>query len=173
MASWDVDFFLTQDPNDENLWYYNSIDLNGDVKFRADSNWTVNWGATDFPVGIGTQDGPNIPAAPGTYGIIFNSATGEYQFVDPLSTLDILDPSIVTVYPNPVSDQLQIDLTATDITGDIKISVFDVNGKLVMSEAHNTNGYVTMGVSSLQTGYYLMHISNDKYIIGKKFAVVK
>src|SRR4029078_2528840 len=61
-ASWDVDYFLTQDPNDENLWTYNSIDLNGDVKFRADSAWTVNWGSTDFPAGVGVQDGPNIPA---------------------------------------------------------------------------------------------------------------
>ncbi|HUR30002.1 MAG TPA: T9SS type A sorting domain-containing protein, partial [Saprospiraceae bacterium] len=88
-------------------------------------------------------------------------------------TLDILDPSSVTVYPNPVSDQLQIDLTATDIRGDIKLFVFDVNGKLVMSQSANTNGYVQMGVSSLQNGYYTLHISNDKYIIGKKFVVVK
>jgi hypothetical protein len=171
--SWDVDFFLTQDPNDENLWYYNSIDLNGDVKFRADSNWTVNWGAVDFPNGIGTQDGPNIPAAAGTYGIVFNSATGEYSFQDPLSTKDVLNPSNVSVFPNPASEMMYVDLSATEIRGAVNLNIFDINGKLVISQIQQADGQMKLNVSDLQNGYYTLHISNDHYIIGKKFMVVR
>ncbi len=53
----------------------------GEVKFRADDSWTVNWGAADFPSGIGKQDGPNIPVAAGTWKVRFEPGTGAYSFV--------------------------------------------------------------------------------------------
>ncbi len=173
LMSWDVDFFLTQDPNDENLWYYSSIDLNGDVKFRADSNWTVNWGSTDFPVGLGTQDGPNIPAAPGTYGITFNSATGEYIFGDPLGTKDVLDPLDVTTFPNPANEVLHIDMSGTPIRGEVSLNVFDINGRLMLSGVQQSSAQMQLRIASLSEGYYTLHISNDQYIIGKKFVIAR
>jgi starch-binding outer membrane protein SusE/F len=171
--SWDVDFFLTQDPNDENIWYMNSIDLDGEVKFRADSNWTVNWGATGFPTDIGTQDGPNIPVPAGTYGIVFNSATGLYVFQDPLSTKDVLNPSSISVFPNPASDMLHVDMSATAIRGEVNLNVFDMNGKLVLSDKQHADEQINLRVAGLQNGYYTLHISNDKYIIGQKFVILK
>jgi len=171
--SWDVDFFLTQDASDENLWTYSSIDLNGDVKFRADSLWTVNWGATDFPIGIGTQNGPNIPATAGTYGITFNSASGEYIFGEPLATKDVLDPSRISAYPNPASESLNIDISALEMRGEVSLNVFDINGKLILSQIRQANGIIQLGVSDLQNGYYTLHISNDKYIIGKTFVIMR
>lgn len=55
--------------------------VDGDLKFRADDDWAVNWGASTFPGGIGVQGGANIPAQAGTYFITFNSLTGEYYFL--------------------------------------------------------------------------------------------
>ena len=52
----------------------------GEAKFRQDDAWTINWGAADFPIGVGVQDGPNIPVAAGTYLVIFNRTTGMYSF---------------------------------------------------------------------------------------------
>jgi hypothetical protein len=52
----------------------------GEVKFRQDQSWTFNWGASSFPTGIGTQNGPNIPVTAGTYNIYFNRQTGAYRF---------------------------------------------------------------------------------------------
>lgn len=172
--SWDVDVFLTQDAGDENLWYMNSIDLaDGEVKFRADSNWTVNWGAADWPAGVGTQDGPNIPSVAGTYGIVFNSATGEYSFQDPLSTKDLLNPSTVSVYPNPANDMLYVDMSATTIRGLVHLQIFDMNGKLIRTARLNADSIMDLSVNSLQNGYYMLHISNDKYVVGKKFVVAR
>src|SRR4029079_13286317 len=37
-------------------------------------------GNTDFPKGVGTQDGPNIPVRAGMTHVTFNSATGDYYF---------------------------------------------------------------------------------------------
>ena len=51
------------------------------AKFRKDNAWTVNWGGSDFPSGIATQDGPNIQIPEtGTYIVTFNSTTGAYNF---------------------------------------------------------------------------------------------
>ncbi|HMX39693.1 MAG TPA: SusF/SusE family outer membrane protein, partial [Saprospiraceae bacterium] len=54
----------------------------GEVKFRQDNTWTINWGAADFPTGIGTQDGPNIPVTAGKWKVTFKPTTGAYSFVN-------------------------------------------------------------------------------------------
>jgi hypothetical protein len=41
----------------------------------------VNWGATEFPTGIGVQNGSNIPITAGTYVVVFNDITGGYNFI--------------------------------------------------------------------------------------------
>jgi len=52
----------------------------GEVKFRMDNGWEINWGNYEFPAGYGYQDGPNIPVPAGTYTVTFNRLTGEYAF---------------------------------------------------------------------------------------------
>lgn len=173
-GSWDVDYFLTQSEDDENVWTYQSIDLNGEVKFRADSAWAVNWGATDFPSGVGTQDGPNIPVPAGTYGITFNSNTGEYVFGDPLvGTKDILDPSSLKAYPNPASEILNLDLTAANMRGEVTLQVYDMHGRLMMNDKQLAADHMQMKVDGLSNGYYTLMITSDKYIIGKKFTIMR
>ena len=62
-------------------WILTTRLTQGEVKFRADDSWTVNWGATDFPGGTGGQDGANIPVpATGYYTIYFNDLSGDYHF---------------------------------------------------------------------------------------------
>ena len=77
-------------------WWYDDIDLQttdgvhytivdlpinaGEVKFRQDNDWMINWGDWAFPAGYGWQDGPNIPVLAGTYTVTFNRVTGEYLF---------------------------------------------------------------------------------------------
>jgi hypothetical protein len=51
-----------------------------EMKFRANSDWAFNWGAADFPSGIGVPDGANIPVPVGSYLVTFNCATGAYSF---------------------------------------------------------------------------------------------
>jgi hypothetical protein len=52
----------------------------GEVKFRQDDSWSVNWGNTDFPFGYGISGGPNIPISNGDYNVSFNRFTGQYYF---------------------------------------------------------------------------------------------
>jgi len=52
----------------------------GEVKFRQDNDWLLNWGDYTFPTGYGYQGGPNIPVTAGNYNVTFNRVTGEYTF---------------------------------------------------------------------------------------------
>jgi hypothetical protein len=51
------------------------------LKFAADNDWAVNWGGKGFPNVQGTQDGPDIAVAAGTYHVFFNDILGTYNFV--------------------------------------------------------------------------------------------
>ena len=63
-------------------WYVMKVTYDDTaLKFAADNAWDVNWGAADFPYGIGQQAGPNIPIKAGTYNVFFNDILGTYNFV--------------------------------------------------------------------------------------------
>ncbi len=79
-GGWDNDTDMIQDPTDPSLWRLRVILTDGEAKFRADNDWPVNWGAGDFPAGVGLPDGANIPIPAGEYKITFNSTTGAYNF---------------------------------------------------------------------------------------------
>lgn len=64
-------------------WYVNATYSEAtELKFAANGSWDINWGDTAFPVGVGTNGGPNIPVAAGTYLVIFNDILGEYYFIE-------------------------------------------------------------------------------------------
>jgi hypothetical protein len=63
-------------------WYLKSVTYEETtLKFAADNDWAVNWGGKTFPYGQGTQDGPDIAVAAGTYHVYFNDILGTYNFV--------------------------------------------------------------------------------------------
>jgi hypothetical protein len=80
-GGWDTDTDLVQNAANPFLWSKIVTLVDGESKFRANDGWDVNWGASDFPGGIGTAGGPNIPTKGGTYFVTFNTGTGEYYFL--------------------------------------------------------------------------------------------
>ena len=54
----------------------------GELKFAADGAWDFNWGAASFPYGQGTQNGPNVPYAAGSYTVFLNDITGQFMFIE-------------------------------------------------------------------------------------------
>ena len=79
-GGWDNDTDMYQDPNAPDQWRLTTYLANGELKFRADDDWAVNWGDTGFPTGTGVQDGPNIPVFEGVWTINFDATTGVYSF---------------------------------------------------------------------------------------------
>lgn len=174
LASWDVDVDMTKDAVDESFWFINSIDLtDGEAKFRANDAWTVNWGLAQWPTGIGVQDGPNIPITGGTWRVTLNSATGEYAFVEPSSTDELLNSSVVSLSPNPAKNVLDIRVSSDKLQGDAQVIIFNALGARVKTQQVNLQYMTSIDVSGLAPGNYLVHISSGKYVVGKKLVVVK
>lgn len=81
-GGWDDDTMLTQTEFDPHLWYAADVALaEGELKFRVDGEWAMNWGGTTFPSGEGVFDGGNIPAEEGVYTIWFNDITKRYILI--------------------------------------------------------------------------------------------
>lgn len=81
-GGWDADTDMTQSDFDDHIWFVNGITLqDGEMKFRAEDDWDVNWGDNTPLSGVGFQDGPNIPVTAGTYDVWFNDLTGRYLLI--------------------------------------------------------------------------------------------
>lgn len=75
---------------DNHTWTLSKIVLGaGEVKFRANDNWDVSWGANSFPAGTASRNGSNLVVTPGEYAVTFNDITGEYFFKN-------LNPTVYT-----------------------------------------------------------------------------
>lgn len=81
--------------------------------------------------------------------------------------LDNTNAAQVAIYPVPVTDMLHI---ATDMTG-YTIEVISLNGTRIMKQDHNT-GSASIQVADLESGVYLLKISNGERTIVKRFSKV-
>ena len=70
ITGWDSDIeMITEDGINYHIDKYNFF--TGVVKFKQNYGWTKNWGSISFPMGIGVQDGENIPLNKGEYKVSF------------------------------------------------------------------------------------------------------
>jgi hypothetical protein len=102
----------------------------------------------------------------GTIDVINNPAINTTHTVIEGDTLSITDENLadVSIYPNPVEDQLQI-ITSADVTNKIA-TVFDINGKRIINVKLNTN---SLDVSNLQSGVYFLRLESEGKSIKRKF----
>ncbi len=77
-----MDAMGKRDNTENHMWFMKSLTFpeNTELKF-ANGSWDINWGAKDFPLGIGTQGGDNIPVKAGNYTVYFNDILGLYYFL--------------------------------------------------------------------------------------------
>lgn len=145
----DANQLTTTDGINYTLSGFTTVD--GEAKFRQNNDWTVNWGAGDFPSGVGVQAGPNIMVAGGTYDITFNKLTGVYNFAV-LATTGF-DKGNFKVYPNPTANSWNFNATQNIDT----ITIVDVLGKTIMSVSPKATT-ATIDASALNAGVYFAKI---------------
>jgi hypothetical protein len=122
----------------------------GQLKFRQNQDWNVNWGGDTFPAGTFTGSDINVTA--GTYDITFSRTGQSYSF----TSLSIDDVSFENfkVYPNPTNNTWNFENFGTAIQ---TIAIVDINGKLILE----INPDDTVGVVSadqLSKGVYLASV---------------
>jgi hypothetical protein len=102
----------------------NQVLTDGQLKFRQDLDWNVNWGGDSFPSGTFTGNDINVTA--GTYDITFNRSAGTYSFAS-LSVADI-SFSNFRLYPNPTTNVWYFENPNQNIK---QITIFNALGKEV------------------------------------------
>lgn len=64
-----------------------------------------------------------------------------------------------TIYPNPAQDLLYVKLASDTL---LKVELFDITGKLIANEAINQLPEVSLDISSLKSGIYIVAVSDSK-----------
>jgi len=71
--------------------------------------------------------------------------------------------SIISLFPNPAYEKIQLELANNQIA--VEIEIIDVNGKMI----HKTYNNTEIDVKGLSDGMYYLRIKTDKGIFSKKF----
>lgn len=106
--------------------------------------------------------GGTIDFDPGT-GVIDLIATGSadaflIKYTDLTLGIDLIDQnSIITLYPNPVQNELFIEINDLEI---IEISILDYSGKIVKTFSNSDTKNII--VSDLKQGIYILKVSTKK-----------
>ena len=119
--------------------------------------------------GIGTENSINsltIYWPSGTIDYIENPAIDTTHNITEGSALTVTDNTLVdlTIFPNPVEDELTIK-TSADVINKIA-TVFDINGKRVLNLKLESN---SVDVSSLTTGIYFLRLESEGKTMKRKF----
>jgi hypothetical protein len=116
-----------------------------------------------------TESGIRITQTIGQQSITGNSSGDvvvqqgyQQSFWKIIMSQNAIDTNFIKLYPNPVSDILYVHFgTLTDLP--IHLTLFDLNGRLVFNRnLRIENHQITIDVSSLDTGMYLIKIKGAK-----------
>jgi len=96
-----------------------------------------------------------------------------FQVTFPLSTTTGMNETPnekngVSIYPNPCSSRVEIK---TDSFEKQLLQLYDINGKLIISQ--NMNGNTSLDIGNLQDGCYMVSITGNNSFIIKKLVIVK
>ncbi len=128
---------------------------NSDMKFRVYQNTNVQTFTVDIPAGKTIQ---SIEVDPDNWVLnkVGTIVVGDVEH----SNLE------VRIFPNPVSNE--IHLYFKDLYQHKEVQILDMNGKIIRSENCNSNN-MTLDVSQLEKGNYILNIKEDNHTIIKKF----
>ncbi|MBF9143757.1 T9SS type A sorting domain-containing protein [Hymenobacter properus] len=162
-TGWDASTPMTRTTATGNDWTITLPLTVGEVKFRADNAWTVNWGANTFPTGTGTQGGPNIPiATAGRYTVRFNSSTGVYQFSIAAAAKNSFDAVLkLAIAPNPASGTAYVNYNLPT-AGTATLTLQNALGQTVRQFAPVRQGVGAQGqalpLTGIAAGLYLLRL---------------
>tara|TARA_B100000902_G_scaffold200662_1_gene191214 strand:+ start:1 stop:1530 length:1530 start_codon:yes stop_codon:yes gene_type:complete len=128
--------------------------------------YIITW--TD-PQGFFSNVSPLVPTISGWFSVYVEDANGCYSDIDSfevnLSTVvDVKDISELSIYPNPASDYITIEFTATK-KEDYTVRIISTNGlEVYKDELIQLNGYYKSNIdlSTYAKGNYLIEISSKE-----------
>ncbi|MCH2021096.1 MAG: T9SS type A sorting domain-containing protein [Saprospiraceae bacterium] len=118
-----------------------------------------------------TQDFLSVDATVYTDRLYMGGWTGNYMpvirmHVQPTITglpIKTLDPSEFMLFPNPTNDNFSVKINLNEVSENINIKLFNLNGKEIQSYSYNNvkNDVYHYNVCELPSGIYLIHVQTD------------
>jgi hypothetical protein len=133
-----------------------------------------------------TQNGDSIPNA--TFPTYTASQTGYYCLIatneggcfatsnciniyEDCVGIETIDSDLITLYPNPANQQLNIELPSNQVAESIVIN--DLQGRVLQLQSNlNDNGLLQIPIISLETGVYHILIKTNKGVATKQFVKI-
>ena len=78
----------------------------------------------------------------------------------------------MSIYPNPFSDKLHIELIGVRGQIDYVVKMYDARGRLVVDRKMNTS-IITIDRRKLSSGEYYLNIVKDNFIVFTEKVIVK
>lgn len=118
--------------------------------------------------------GPPLPDPTTTFTADFGAGVGNCSYSDgtlPIDEFEFLKATF-RVYPNPLKKDNQLTLKFdSNITA--KIYIYDVTGKLAISEKIENTNKKQINTSSMANGVYFLKLITDNVTITKKVIITK
>ncbi len=106
-----------------------------------------------------------------THNYVYDNLGNRTQLnIETLSIDEETLKDVITVYPNPTENCLNIKLPSDFSTQDVKITIYDVNGRTMESYSTSIeNSEVVIDVGKLSNGVYLLHLKSEEKSWSKLF----
>jgi hypothetical protein len=152
------------------------------------SNNTLRWSYTEATNLAFTQEGINryfgtvvsrgatdtdVPAERSLATNFFKRMYSQVVVDDITGTKDPLAETALNIHPNPATTDLFVDLNLAQISKTVKVEMFDIAGKKVISQSFQNarTEALKINVASLNTGMYVTKITTDEGFITKKVMI--
>ncbi len=140
-----------------------------EVYHVATDSWTVY---TALPIGTGEAESVTINNGIHLIGGTTTAYVNSNLRID--TPLGLEEPlfSGINIYPNPVSDVLNLEITLAEASA-FTLQITDLAGKVVLKETHNSGAVfkASLNVKALPSGAYLLSLSTPSEKIVKRFVV--
>lgn len=141
------------------VWYCNNFDTASPV-WRQSYNGMSNVKVTDLDM----RNDNMVYAATygrGVFSGMFTNTT--------LSSLDFSQSNNIKMYPNPATDLVNISIS--NYVGDLKVDLFDINGRLVKTKSVDFSGNYSLDLNGLTTGVYIVKLSGSELNYSEKIVI--
>ncbi len=116
--------------------------------------------ASGFLTPANNSDGPafGLWVALASGGEMVELPVSDYTSVENLSS----NNAITNVYPNPASDEINIDL-ANDYNGSINVTIIGITGQTVLTRDYTSSGStLNLRLDNLEPGMYILQINGEE-----------
>jgi hypothetical protein len=138
-----------------------NIDVYPEFEDSTANNFLLTWGSPCLDVGVDSIQDPD-----GT-----DSDLGAFWFDQTTAAVSEAYRSDfeLIVYPNPATSEIKIDLSAECrvMSAEWRMRLLDISGRII-TDSHIYKD-MSIDISDLEAGIYLVTIRNDDQIVSKKF----